>query len=250
MQLIYDHAGQFWRDPKTSFGYCSDGEVIDMGGQTVEPTPPMIWVDFHKGWTDTSTSKIYMTDGTISIIVGPNSPRAQFPTKGMDKLPSMVELEKRLAGEQIPEDWDKQKLEALKQFNESKKLNQPKETAARYSDGKPPMHYMLFFPRVFELLARVFEGGEHKYDYGNWSKGGRPDKEYLDSTMRHLTKRFGKQVIFDKDSKTNHIGHAIWNLMVLFELNDHPIIESEEAFAEALAAMDEIKRKREANDKS
>jgi len=120
------------------------------------------------------------------------------------------------------------------------------EVALRYNSGKPSFHYMLFFPRAIELLARIFEGGEHKYDYGNWRKGGNSDKSYLNPAMRHLLKRFGQDEVFDDEFKTNHIGHAIWNLMVMFELNDHPIFESKEAYEAAMLHMDEIKRQREA----
>jgi len=122
------------------------------------------------------------------------------------------------------------------------------EVALRYNSGKPSFHYILFFPRVIELLAKIFEGGEHKYDYCNWRKGGNPDKSYLDAAMRHLAKWQGKGEIFDEDYKTHHIGHAIWNLMVLFELNGHEIIESKHAFMKAMENMDEIKRLREEQD--
>jgi hypothetical protein len=119
-------------------------------------------------------------------------------------------------------------------------------TAMRFNSGKPFMHYILFFPRVAELLARIFEGGEHKYDYGNWRLGKRPDKEYMDCLMRHLFKLDGKGEMFDEDFCTHHIGHAIWNLMVRFELGDDPIVSSMEDFQQAMLNMDEIKRRREA----
>lgn len=92
--------------------------------------------------------------------------------------------------------------------------------ALRFNEGKPKVSYMLQFPVVMEAIGRIMEFGACKYADGNWKKGGKPDQEYLDSGLRHLLLWLdGEQ--FDKDSGCSHLGHAIWNLSALLQLN-HP----------------------------
>jgi hypothetical protein len=73
------------------------------------------------------------------------------------------------------------------------------------------------------------EFGASKYDDGNWRKGGKPDSEYLDSMMRHLTSWLEGEV-YDTDSGCGHLGHAIWNLLALHELNHPDEIMDDEVF--------------------
>jgi len=178
----------------------------------------MIWNDRFSCWEDNDGTK-YMPNGTIC--------------KGSEQLcGAPVGFSPPKIPEGLPEAFDT--------------LTKEPDKALRYNGGKPFMHYILFFPRVTELLSRVFEGGEHKYDYCNWRKGGKPSKEYIDAAMRHLMKLIGKDEMFDEDYCTHHIGHVLWNFMVMYELGDDPIISSEEDFRAAMVKMDEIKRKREA----
>lgn len=92
--------------------------------------------------------------------------------------------------------------------------------ALRFNEGKPALSYILQFVNPMKAIARIMEFGATKYEDGNWRKGGKPDKEYLDSMMRHLTSWLEGEV-HDTDSGCSHLGHAIWNLLALHELN-HP----------------------------
>lgn len=98
-------------------------------------------------------------------------------------------------------------------------------TALRYNSGKPKCHYILHYKKFIELHARILEAGEIKYEPLNWKKGGNTDESYLDSAVRHLT-AFMEGKPFDDETGLNHLGHAIWNLMTMFELNDHEIMDA------------------------
>lgn len=93
-------------------------------------------------------------------------------------------------------------------------------SALRFNEGKPAMSYILQFPHVIEVIGHIMTLGAAKYGDLNWKKGGKPDKEYLDSMMRHLL-AFLERRPLDNDSGCAHLGHAIWNLCALLELN-HP----------------------------
>ena len=98
--------------------------------------------------------------------------------------------------------------------------------AQRHNKGKPELSYWLQFPRSAEALSRVMEYGATKYERGNWALGGKPDEEYVDSAMRHLTammkyyKTGDKSDLFDKESGCLHIGHAMFNIMALIDVNN------------------------------
>jgi len=198
----------------------------------------MKWNKELKAWIDCGV--VYYPDGHTGLMI------AHPPLKEPD--PSTVEELQTAIGEQLDNlAKDPNKTNPCGEV----RLNWPTpdgDAAMRHNSGKPSMHYILFFPRVTELLARIFEGGEHKYDYGNWRKGGRPNKEYMDCHMRHLFELDGNGEMFDKDFCTHHIGHAIWNLMVRFELGDDPIVSSMEDFRAAMLNMDKIKKARQDND--
>lgn len=93
-------------------------------------------------------------------------------------------------------------------------------SALRFNDGKPKVAYILEFPNAIKAVTKVMEFGSNKYEDGNWKKGGKPDSEYLNSMMRHLLSWLQGNT-YDDDSECSHLGHAIWNLMALLELN-HP----------------------------
>ena len=93
------------------------------------------------------------------------------------------------------------------------------KVAARFNTGKPMLSYFRrSFSWALEAVARVKEFGANKYDDDNWRHGGKPDAEYLDSMDRHLN-AFLNGEDYDEDSGCHHIGHAIWNLCALMELN-------------------------------
>ncbi len=106
--------------------------------------------------------------------------------------------------------------------------------AKRFNAGKVMLAYILQFQSVAKVIARIKEFGAVKYGDGNWKSGNKPDKEYLDSMMRHLGKYIEGE-IYDQDSGCSHIGHAIWNLMALQELNHPDEIIDEELFKKQCA---------------
>lgn len=93
---------------------------------------------------------------------------------------------------------------------------------------------MRSFPKAMEVVARIMEFGANKYEDGNWKLGDKPDTEYLDSHDRHMQK-FLHEGFYDDDSGCAHLGHAIWNLCALLELNygDTPIMD-EKVFYERM----------------
>ena len=113
-------------------------------------------------------------------------------------------------------------------------------TALRYNDNKPQTSYILHYPKVIELLARILEVGEVKYEKFNWKKGGNTDQSYIDAALRHMLKFINKDDPFDEEYGTHHLGHAIWNLMTLIELNGHEIMD-EEKFTKALKELKDDK---------
>lgn len=118
--------------------------------------------------------------------------------------------------------------------------------AMRFNDGKPKLSYMMrSFPKAIEAIARIKEFGAAKYDDGNWRHGGKPDEEYLDSMLRHLT-LYLKGEVHDKDSGCHHLGHMIWNISAMLELNhaNEPAID-EELFRERIQHWLEEKKARE-----
>lgn len=91
-------------------------------------------------------------------------------------------------------------------------------TAARHNNGKCPMHYLLLFPNAMRWLAWVCHTGERKYAYLNWRQGGKPDREYFDSAIRHLQQHFDGEM-FEEESGCPHVAHALWNLAAYLDLN-------------------------------
>ncbi len=145
-------------------------------------------------------------------------------------------------------------IEALKSLSERKELTsreeaqkhilaQPSnpcgEIALRFNKGKPKVSYMLHYPKVAEVIGRILEVGEVKYEPLNWKKGGNTDESYLDAAIRHLFK-FVNGEPFDNEYGTHHLGHAIWNLMTMFELNIHEVMDVDK-FNEAIKKLKEVK---------
>jgi len=99
------------------------------------------------------------------------------------------------------------------------------EVAERFNKGKPELWYWLLFPHTAEGVARVLEFGATKYKELNWTKGGKPDKEYLSAAMRHVMKHMRSMIsrnpedMYDEESGCLHLSHAVWNLCALIDLN-------------------------------
>jgi len=111
----------------------------------------------------------------------------------------------------------------------------PPQQSLRYNSGKPKLSYFRrSFYKALEVIARIKEFGAAKYDDGNWRKGGKPDSEYLDSMDRHLDKWLHGET-YDQDSGCHHLGHAIWNLCALLELNTTGEVIDEDLFRERIA---------------
>lgn len=128
-------------------------------------------------------------------------------------------------------------------MSKKKKSKKSNGQALRYNQGKPSSWYILHYPKVIEVIARILEVGEVKYEKMNWKKGGNPDEDYLGACIRHLCKFVNNPDPFDEEYGTNHLGHAIWNLMTLMELNGHPIMDSVK-FNKAIKRLKKIKEKR------
>lgn len=114
--------------------------------------------------------------------------------------------------------------------------------ALRFNEGKPKLGYFArSFPWMQECVARVKEFGANKYEDGNWRLGAKPDEEYLDSLARHMAYFLGGE-FYDDDSGCAHLGHAVWNLCALAELNygNMPTID-EKKFRERMAYWAEKK---------
>jgi len=115
--------------------------------------------------------------------------------------------------------------------------------ALRFNEGKPSLAYILQFANPIKAIARIMEFGAMKYADGNWRKGGKPDREYLDSMMRHITLWVHGEK-YDDDSGCSHLGHAIWNLMALHELNHPDEIIDDKVFKRQCAHWKAEKEKR------
>ena len=102
-------------------------------------------------------------------------------------------------------------------------------SAKRFNQGKPSLSYILKFVNPMKAISRIMEFGAVKYGEDNWKLGGKPDREYLDSMMRHLT-AWTEGEVYDQDSGCSHLGHAIWNLLALHELNHPSEVIDEEIF--------------------
>ena len=107
--------------------------------------------------------------------------------------------------------------------------------SARFNQGKPQLGFLLQFPTAMEAFARVKEMGAIKYDRDNWKLGGKPDWEYLDAVMRHLTAHAaylaGEGEYFAEDTGCSHLAHAAWNMFALQELNYEGSTHDPELFA-------------------
>ena len=120
-------------------------------------------------------------------------------------------------------------------------MTNPSPEALRDNNGKPELSQILFFDTALDHLAMVMSQGRYKYKDSepgvpNWTVGGKPDEEYLDSAIRHL-RALIKGEFYDADLGTAHAAHIVWNLLALLANNypEAPTLDPEfdlEAFAE------------------
>lgn len=99
------------------------------------------------------------------------------------------------------QDWQEEEL--------LKKINEHKEKALRYNQGKPKWSLVHF--KSLEPMVKVLMYGADKYAPDNWKKG-LDRKEILDSMQRHLAALIDGQEI-DPESQEHHIGHIMCNCM-------------------------------------
>lgn len=100
-------------------------------------------------------------------------------------------------------------------------------SALRFNEGKAELGYILDFNRALDAVAKVCSQGAVKYKPRNWKAGGKPDKEYIESCLRHL-RDWANVGQYDPDIGTLHIANAAWNLLALLELNitpDHEVLD-------------------------
>ncbi len=93
-------------------------------------------------------------------------------------------------------------------------------TAHRDNAGKPELSQLHHF-RLDALAAHV-SAGRAKYPdrdgRPNWTKGGKPDAEYLDAAERHLA-AFVKGEVYDPELRTMHLAAVAWNALACITNN-------------------------------
>lgn len=89
------------------------------------------------------------------------------------------------------------------------------DKAMRANSNKVQMSHVLDFPRAMALLAQVASQGAEKYQRGNFQRGQYASVT-LDSLMRHLFKWWAGEDD-DPESGNSHLGHVMWNAIVLAE---------------------------------
>ena len=72
------------------------------------------------------------------------------------------------------------------------------------------------------------KGGFTLHGQGNWLKGGKPIKEYLDCASRHISAHINGE-IYDPDIGTKHLANGAWNLLaaLCLCLSEHPSLDPE-----------------------
>ena len=95
------------------------------------------------------------------------------------------------------------------------------EFAKRDNRGKPELSQLMHFD--LEWLARHCEAGRYKYPDSepgvpNWTLGGKPDQEYIDSMLRHI-QSFVQGSEFDEETGTHHLAAVAWNALALLTNN-------------------------------
>jgi hypothetical protein len=97
------------------------------------------------------------------------------------------------------------------------------ETANRDNAGKPALSEVLYWPQALAEWAAHAQAGRAKYPDAepgvpNWTLGGKPDDEYLNAAMRHLS-QMRKGEDYDAELGTTHAAAVIWNIATLVQCN-------------------------------
>lgn len=98
--------------------------------------------------------------------------------------------------------------------------------AMRSNNNKVPMSHTLDFPRAMSLLSQVAAMGAKKYERGNFQKG-QDASITIDCMMRHLYKWWAGEDT-DPESGLSHLGHVMWNAVVLAEDMERGIQEQDD----------------------
>lgn len=92
----------------------------------------------------------------------------------------------------------------------------PHEPGAKLDSGKTYGALLLKFARALTEVADIGTFGANKYTRDGWESVPNAKQRYLDAAFRHLLKSGFEEV--DPDSNHTHIGHVIWNLLAVREL--------------------------------
>lgn len=84
-------------------------------------------------------------------------------------------------------------------------------TGAKRDQREGKGRYDLIPPYALHRLAQVYEKGAKKYAARNWEKG-MPLHLFADSAIRHSFQ------YLNGDRDEDHLGHAVFNLMAIIEL--------------------------------
>ena len=91
----------------------------------------------------------------------------------------------------------------------------PTTEALRFNSGKPELSEILYFAPALTQLAEHCRKGREKYPdqengQPNWLLGA-PEKQYLDSAMRHLMAHASGEE-FDPENGSRHLTAVFWNI--------------------------------------
>ena len=82
--------------------------------------------------------------------------------------------------------------------------------------GKPKMSHLLEIPHGLESVVEVFEHGAERYGARTWDRV--EPQRYKDAAMRHIMAMGPDLDAVDPESGLRHRQHALWNLLILEEL--------------------------------
>ena len=90
--------------------------------------------------------------------------------------------------------------------------------ADRHNIGKPKLSYICTAPNALNSLATIFQYGAEVKNYGkhNWKKG-LTLTSLIDSLDRHKL-AFLNGEDNDPESTLPHVGHILWNALILAEM--------------------------------
>jgi hypothetical protein len=97
-------------------------------------------------------------------------------------------------------------------------MNETGNGMRRESKNEKLNHLSYWTPHTLERYAKHMKKGEITHGRFNWSKGGYPRHEYLESSMRHLIalwgnfERLGASIDIDRE---DHAAALIFNMQAL-----------------------------------